>query len=174
MKLAEFIRTTLHTKLRDKCSMTEIEALVNDLADVYRSSSHIALMNSEGEIFITNIQDDILYVHIKSKNDYLFYRKEGPYALFNPYIDVSEVLGENFCLLDKKTVVNKNLIKRYDSYMGIIYFDEDWENEDAVKLYAAITAVERILPKIKGKEYDVRNENESLYAPMFKDKLKLD
>jgi DNA-binding LytR/AlgR family response regulator len=155
--------------IKEKLNLThdeiQVEEIVSCIMSEINNTNCVQFLDENNSVIMVNMED-VLYVYEKSKNIYSFVTLEKEYELLNKNIKIGSILSESFYQLDKKTVVNINLIKWYDSYMGNLYFSCDPNIKDAKKLQVAICSME-IVEKHLGKEKDISLSSKAnyIYAP---------
>ena len=147
-----------------KCSKMEIENITKEIIDEYSQMKNISFVNKENEIVLIDM-NDVLYITEFKKSVYSFYTKVGEYELFNKNIDIQYLINENFVQLDRSILVNMAQVKKYNSYYGDIYF-EDVVDESSIRVRVLIKSINEIVKKKLGKENNLYNEDDTLYAPL--------
>lgn len=151
------LKHKLKKKVGHKLTDEEILMVINDVIEEVQESKTIPLLNQQNEIEWIHIQE--IYTVESTKKNVVFTTQKGTYHQLNDKTSLSKfLLDHNFALTDRSQMVNISLVKKYDSYMGRVYFEDHITPETP---YAQVSMrVFDLLKKQKhlGKENDIADE----------------
>ncbi|MCR8641454.1 LytTR family transcriptional regulator DNA-binding domain-containing protein [Paenibacillus sp. N1-5-1-14] len=122
-KLMDFI----YARTDRESSKSKLSNEINDFLHDY-----IQLFNSENKLVFVNIRE-CLFI---DRNDNMseFTTRDGVYKHYFPFEVCLDIVNKhNYCKSDNRVLVNIDQIKKYDSELGRIYFED---NIDKTNLYA--------------------------------------
>lgn len=153
--------------LSEKCTESEISTLTEQVVLEHDRNKEIVVLSRDGTPTWVNIQE-IYYVE-KPKKEAILHTKKGVYYHKCKEYDILELIEKinGFALCDTRTYVNKDLVKKYDSYMEVIYFD-DVIDESTVRLRILQNRIKIFKDKL-GNENDI-NIKDSVFLPNTKPK----